>query len=755
MTSAARLAVALTTGAAVVALLGGCTFGAPTPDRSTTASVRVDRPSVPAALRLPGEQVTTTRAVGPSGSRPAIVAFSRQKSGRPPSAEIWNSTDGQTWTRASGFSPPTGIALTGIRLAAVGRMAAVTASGWSKGVARPILWSSSDGSSWRRVGLPKTFGVGTRVAAVAVLGERIAVVGTEADGGAIGAVLSGGAWRASTMPDAGRGRILNPAGLAGRGDRAVLIARPAADGARGDIRSYTSADGVRWTAAGSIAARAANVYGVVATPKTLVVTGSQPDEGSVARPVAWSSTDGGSWTSERLGEPAEPGMQWDELADVQLDAPSVGVDGSVSAVMADQNSGYSTVWTRTPDGAWSEVGRTGGNSSNGEGGFAFAMGGGRVAAVLGGDGWSRAGVFGPAWSEGTAFARRDLEFVPGSASVFGGGIVVPSTRPEFQLETDGGWTNTERSRIASVSAKGALSVVTGVPEQAAQLSGPVYGATGKGGVVLGSTWDGVGPILATGFASADGGAWTAVTGFPTDGATDPAAVERIDKIWIAVADRRASTAAASPAHASVFTSSDGITWSAAAGDFGSGSLTSAAQDVCAAPDGRPVAVGWVERAAGGYSPAAWSPDGGVWKRLALGKLGATDGYLESCAGDGTSLTVSGILGGRSALLSVSKTGSWSTGFTAPRGESVGRPVRVPGGFAASGNGDDGGTAQPVVWLSRTGRTWTPVAVPALQPGSTTAVAPLGEDLVVAMPPSLGGPVVIVRDVRTVIERSAR
>ena len=573
--NARRSVTALVTVAALGALLTGCTLFAPPSGPSPLAQVKIDKLAVPDELRQQAPGSESSSILAPIGSLPAVAASAIQQPGRAPELTIWSATDGRTWTRSDYRSTAKG-AVSSLISTASADLSVVGGSRWSNGVTTPFLISSTDRRSWSTVAMPESLAAGSQLQAVAVIGKRIVVITSRPGATAQGFVRVGSTWKTARLPKLPAGQKLNAVDLAGDAKRVLLLARPAKEGSPGAVLVFSSRDGgVTWPSSGAkVADDTATVAGMVEGASGWLITGALTASGAPAsRPASWSSSDGSNWTAAALPQPSESASRWDDDSDATLGAPLAGADGSVAAVMRNTGSAYASVWTWGGAGSWTEVGQTGPNPSSGEGGSAFPVGDGVTGVVLGARDWLRGGSFAGGWAEGTVFAARsDFYNAYDSVTTVGTNVVVPLSRSTFTLRPNNSWTNSSDAKEATISAKGAVSISAAVPAQATGIGAPVYGSHGAATVMLGFTWDGVGPILATGFATADGSTWTAVTGFPADGATDPSSVARVGAGWIATASRRTGTDVGTPDHGSVFSSADGVTWVADAGDFGSGTL---------------------------------------------------------------------------------------------------------------------------------------------------------------------------------------
>lgn len=743
--------LAATAAAITAALLGltGCTlFGQPV-DEAPIATLEIDTPDVPETLQQPQPLAQAGGLLSATAEAPYAFGGSLQQPGEPPVPTVWTSADASAW-QADPVDEDFEGAFDGT-LTGSAELTALVGSRWTEGTRSVAAWTSTDRAEWTAVAFPDDFTARTRLSTAEVLGDELLVIGTDADGAASGVRVSDGESSALELPSPPKGQLLNPAYLGGDGaDTVLLLATTGPEGENAPWVVYRSDDaGESWADPVPLAGAVDTVTGVAWTGSGFVATGGQI-VGAATRQSAWSSPDGSAWTKE--GVPASPGTVSYEYgdADVLLGAPGVAADGTVAVVSANDNSQASAVFTRSPAGAWAYAGETGTNTASGERGDALPVPGG-VLGVVGSGGALRAGILAGTWADRQVFAERAPAFGVRSIDADADGLLVQLSRNVFTSTSasTNDWTNRTRTALAAVSADGAVTDAEYDPPELSGFSGVVRGSSDGTDVVLGSISSPSADFPTSGFVRTEGGAWTPVTGLPQTGITDLAGVTKVGDAWYAVGDYGVDSIVGTAKHAVAFSSQDGVTWAGTPGDFGDGSLETNAVDVCAAPDGTPLAVGWAEQTTGDYRLAAWTFAGGSWARVDLGNLADGYGYAETCASGDDGVVVSGWLGGRSSLFSVTDDG-WERTFSAGRGDQLSEPTAVPGGFAASGIWNDDTHSQPVVWLSPDGVDWTPVAVPSLDVGVTTGVAVLGDDLLVTMPPSVGSPIVIVRDIEQVI-----
>jgi hypothetical protein len=197
----------------------------------------------PKALGGPGDQVMNRVATG----GPGFVAVGFDPSGQRSAAAVWTSSDGSTWQRVTGSRE----ALAGDQL----KMRDVTdggpglvAVGFSgpQGNSDAVVWTSADGTTWTRLtGSPKVFGgPGSQVMATVVAGgPGLVAVGADNTDAAVWASKDGTTWTKVPADPAvfgvGGDQFMNFAVSTPKGIVAV-----GADGQ--DAAVWVSADGEHW-----------------------------------------------------------------------------------------------------------------------------------------------------------------------------------------------------------------------------------------------------------------------------------------------------------------------------------------------------------------------------------------------------------------------------------------------------------------------------------------------------------------------------
>ncbi len=227
-----------------------------------------------------------------------------------PSA-IWTSHDGQTWTLDStqGIAPMRGgDQVSVLRRTATGFLAAgENVPPGDPAAASPVVWTSVNGVTWRRLGaaqLHLAAGGGTAGAltAAAADGTAIVVSGVVSTDKAQGAVRSSGVWRSTdggaswsavTVP-VSNGATGTIAGLAATANGFAAV-RPGRGTGGTDAVVFTSADGTTWKFGATVTGQGGaglTVATVAGDPSGAVITAT-----SGGNVMAFTSTNGASWAS--------------------------------------------------------------------------------------------------------------------------------------------------------------------------------------------------------------------------------------------------------------------------------------------------------------------------------------------------------------------------------------------------------------------------------------------------------------------------
>lgn len=736
-------------GVGLVSLtLTACVGGQPD---STPPPVEVDVVSVPDSLAPATASADIGYSiVGASDSLPWIVGGSLTEPGEAAVPTVWTSTDGTDWTPST-VGETKGSFSGSVRGSET--LAALGGTLWNEGSYESVLWTSSDGKKWSAVKLPGEFTGDLRLGAFGLGGDVLFGIGTDADGAARGLLVDGDDVSLVDLPKAAKGELLSPQSVAVAGDTVVLIASPGPEGENSDTVSFTSDDrGATWGKPATITDSVGFVAGVTAVDDGFVATGGSPRGDGAVSLAAWFSADGGSWAAESVPAPADDGPLFTLAnADTWLSTP-LARGGVVGAVLGNSNAAVSGIYSRQPGGSWSMAAQTTPNSTNGAVGVAIPDGDRLVASIIG-NGYARMGIASGGWDDTTELAAR--EDVNSVSNVYPGekGAQVTLSRSTYTVESDLGWRNQNFTSLAELSGD-ALKEVPWNPEAAGSWSGTHLASDDTGAqLIIGSFFDYANSIIPVQgyFRASEDAEWTPVAGFEPGGATSLNGAEKVGDSWVAYGTTRDSSAAADPEHGAIWTSPDGVTWTRESGDFGSGTLESELSGVCALPDDSLIGIGWTEQSAGEYRAAVWAPgESGSWSTIDIGTIAEPYGFATSCASDKDGVILGATIGGRDTLQRSTDGSTWKEVFRADRGIAIGEPVAVEGGFSASGSVAGQDFSGPVVWLSKSGTDWTPVSIPSRDSGSTSNVAPVGDDLVVTMSGRIGDPVTIIRDIAKVI-----
>lgn len=736
-------------------LLAGCVGGTPDgkPTETPPPAVTIDEVAVPESMTPTAPSVSVDQTILPAvDGMPMLIGGSLAEPGKGGAPTVWASKTATNWTPTTVDTGFEGSFSGGI--AGSSKLAAVAGVAWKDGESHSVLWTTKDRETWKAVDLPADFASTYLITDTAVSATTVIMIGTNAAGESRGIRVVGKNVNIFDLPKPGKGNQLSASSIVAKGEQLVLLAAPGPEGDPADTVAYTSDDlGESWSKPATITDKLGYVSGVTVADDGFVATGGAPRsaEGTASGPAAWFSADGASWAAEAVPAPGDDSdLFYYGTADAALGAP-VANAGVTVAVLWNNNAEQSGLYQRAVGGQWALLGQTSVNAGNGEGGVAVSLDGGTIAGILGESGHLRAGVFSGGWSDvGDIAPRNDVASVS-DVSTIGDHVLATLVTSRFTT-ADGRWRNASSYTLGELSGD-KLSDIAWDPSRAAELTNVRVASDANGAeLVMGSYFPlGASVILAEAyFRASPDAAWAPAAGFEGAGATYFYAVKKIGDLWVAVGQNRATSAVGDPSHGVIWTSADGVNWSKPAGDFGSGPLESSVTDVCELPDGTGVAIGWAYESAGQYRTAVWTPRDGAWARTDIGEIGTKSGSASACATGEDGVVMSATISGRDTLQLTTDGTKWTETFRADRGVTLGEPVAVDGGFAASGSLQNEEFDGPVVWLSAEGKDWEPVSIPSYRSGATTAVAPYGDDLVVMMGARTGHPVSIVRDIAAVI-----
>lgn len=745
--------LAIATSAAIA--LSGCTWFNPVEDEKPPV-VAVDTLEIPASMvPTKGAADVSTVIVTGTDSLPWLIGGAAIAPGEGGVPTVWTSDDGTEWTDQV-VDPDFEGSFSG-ELAGNDQVAALGGTGWRDGSIRSVVWVSDDRVSWTAVELPDDFADRYRLYEIVVMDDVVYAFADDAQGKAMGLRIDGTEVEQFEFPEVPEDELLYGTDLVAGEGALLLVAVTGPEGTSNPIVTYASDDGGEsWDDAIELTDNLGYVGGTVWTGDEFVSTGGTPkssEPGAPLVPSVWTSADGSSWTVETPASALEFGAERFSSSDAWFGRP-LARDGIVTAVLAANNLAYSSLFERSADGAWSMLGQTNFNPSNGSGGSAVSTGDGSAIALVGESTYWRTGTVAGSWTDTAVLGERDSFFNVQQIVAGGEQNLLILSKSTFTVEADGSWRNASSIGLAEAT-EGTVSETSWEPERAAELNGVRLASDDSGAEVrIGSYFPpGGGVILAEGWYRATPQAeWVPLSGFEGSGATYFSAAAKTGDTWTAVGDYRESSNVGNPSHGVIWTSADGTNWTRASGEFGEGQLESMVEDVCTLPSGDTVAVGWAEQAGGEYRVAVWMPDdAGTWNRVDIGALGDSNGSAYYCAVGEDGLVVSATVSGRDTLQLSTDGVEWTEVFRADRGISIGEPVAVPGGFAASGSWSRDEFSGPVVWLSADGVEWSAISVDSNRSGATSRVAAFGDDLLVTMPSQIGHPVSVIRDIEKVID----
>ena len=584
-----------------------------------------------------------------------------------PSA-IWTSHDGRTWTLDStqGIAPMRGgDQVNVLRRTATGFLAAgENVPPGDPAAASPVVWTSVNGVTWRRLGaaqLHLAAGGGTAGAltAAAADGTAIVVSGVVSTDQAQGTVRSSGVWRSTnggaswsvvTVP-VSNGATATIAGLAATANGFAAV-RPGRAKGGTDAVVFTSADGTTWKFGAAVTGQGGaglTVATVAGDPAGAVITAT-----SGANVLAFTSTNGASWASAGVLAGATAGT---------ASGVAVTTGGAVVAVgtAAAGQLGQQPVLTIDNAGRLTSV---------------------NVAAIP--------GAVQPEIAVNGIAADGSAQVAVGSANGF----------PATWFSADAGTTWSRGT--------GAAATVLNRPGLQ-QLSGVVHGNAGwvaVGGVQSAAAQR---PVVV---ASADGRTWQAADRAPVFASagvfTVAAAAGRDGYVIVGRQTVAGRTIAAAWWSAGLSGWRRGTDATAGALD---GTGTSRQMLAAAAlPDGF-LAVG-----SAGNRPAAWiSPGGRTWRAVTLSLPGnAVRAQLQQVTVNGRRIVAVGMsatAGGQTApftALSVNGGATWTESLLpSPGGATAVTAVAATGsGFTATGTVGAAGHQDVLIWTATDGLNWT-------------------------------------------------
>ncbi|MCW2756259.1 MAG: hypothetical protein JWO46_5 [Nocardioidaceae bacterium] len=710
------LARLLVPGTLAVVLLGTAACGGDDTDKATDDATKqggTSQPSGPKAawskVTIPAQQLQggtaaaldDPLAAGPGG--PAVFAGTSTEPDQPSKAAVWT----------AGSTKPTLLDVPGDATVshAVANGSQTLVFGFSTTKGRDTNWmqSSDDRVTWKPVDLPADLDKrDAELAHVVPLGDGQALlIGLDDKHQLFSQPLSGGTPVELPAPP-GKTRYQGVAAAAANGGTLLVLAsatRP--DGTRVLVGLRSTDAGKTWTQVKAPGESGASVYGLVPVGKSFVATGYVSL--SVARPAAWSSTDGSSWTREQVPTIPLGHDGWDAY----LSTPTVRGDTVYASGINGENLAGFVLQRKA--GAWSILGSTADGGTPGTYALAAPTEDG-VATATSEDGQVGFGELAGSWhSTGTTGTPKHTGdwSTPG---VFDGSPDLPYSRVSVDLEPNHGWTRTYTSQLVHLDAQGG-QIREASPAAAAAFTSPAVASARDGTTVVAGTVNhnddapdhGDDTDIGAYVKGPDGG-WKTATGLTGPRTEQIASLQYVDGSWVVLGYDRADFAGSAHEFGAVWVSKDGRTWKRQQGGFDvTPTQNSYLTSTCRSAAGL-VVVGGASDDARGSKPTAFRRTGGDWKPVDLAPLGKDLQGLSGCVGTGDVTLFQGSTAEGRGLWRTTDLASWDKVAIGGLDDSVSTIRPVAGGFAAAGGQYDGLLAQPVVWLSADGRSWTSVDV---------------------------------------------
>ena len=282
-------------------------------------------------------------------------------------AVILSSPDGAQWTRARDEA-----AFDYATLKAVAAQGALTvAVGTISGSARGLLWTTTDGLTWRGGGY--AFAGNIEVAGVAAGGSSFVVAGSfrmpaDASGlrrvvGAAWASADGRTWDRFVMPSDAATGDFRLTSVTFAGSRFVALGRPSGGNAHAEMLVWTSADGRKWQRGEDIPVGQAGSIGGVARGPTGALVAVGWTTATPSHAAVFTSPEGIRWTPVP-DEAALDGAVMRGLACDERHCLAVGETAGASPSNA-------ATWTTTDGVTWSRTGSMSGLGDVGMGDVAL------------------------------------------------------------------------------------------------------------------------------------------------------------------------------------------------------------------------------------------------------------------------------------------------------------------------------------------------------------------------------------------------
>ncbi|MEU8820226.1 hypothetical protein [Actinoplanes sp. NPDC048796] len=682
------------------------------------------RLSLPDSTKQAGERVAFSALLPAAGKLPAMAVGVAAEPGQADRAEVWTE-DGSFRSDPTELPLPAGRDATVTFAVSDGSATWVGGTLWQAGRPRePFVAQSEDRRAWRLLSLPQAaadaaFAPNT---AAAVPGVGLVLLGVDKDVTPT-AVLAGAQARVVSLREALPAGLEfhDFAGAAVRGRTIVALGRAAVPGRSDGGVVYRSTDaGTSWTAASGPVAGSLVTSGVAATSSRFVATGGQWHGDRLAA-AAWSSSDGLSWTPETvpsLGKYAPAAAN-----DISLGAPSE-TGGRLAVPIGVTSMLWTAVLERSAAGKWRIAGYTDAWIAPGEDGLAALQPDGSMLLAQSSLNKARIGRLGTSgdWSDLKRAGVQDAGLTMSRFASRAGVSTLLGYTTEVQVN-DYAWAQFTSASQYQIGSDGKAADAAWQPAASQQLGSPLMRNNPAGGEIvaghlLRKNAKGlpIGANVAGWFRSGPKASWQPLRGFATSRTEQLTDLVWAGKSWVAVGYSRPTFSAADVETTAVWTSADGVTWRKETGPFGPpGGGNTGAADVCPLPGGDVLVVGESQTGAD-ERPAAWRRHGASWARVDAGAFGGADaGALTSCLTEGGTTLIQGTDGGRDATWRTTDGATFAMAPLGERGDTF-EPVRaVTGGWAAAGTRMSAGHRDAVVWLSKDGRAWQAVAVPAGRP----------------------------------------
>lgn len=774
----------------VVAALVGCTGpSAPPHDAaSSQQAVHFEDLALPSELAAPRDVTSAWRLVPATAGRPTLAASIRTAPGGKPTVGLWTGTATGTYERLDVDLGLSG-SVESLELAADAETAVLIGSQWDGNRLSSFARTSTDRITWTELELPGELDGVSWQGAVAADGRTVAVAEDWQDSTVV-AVVAGDTVRTLSVPDVVADASRDVLGVAAHGKEIAVLAAvtPAAE-ASSDVMYRSVDDGATWDAATSVTTSALEgAAGVAWTGAAYVVTGwartaSETDE--VSRAVAWSGDGSGRWDRADVLAPIdEADYQYDEFGtsradrlirlvgtadhypadqDTWLGAPSVDASGRVTAVLAARYSMRSWVVRREGSGSWTSVAQSGDLASLAVTGRAVAESDGSTAVVLATDGgatFDRVTSAGDWRRQGLASAPDEVYGVT-RLGLDGDDVRISASMHVFAQTSDGWQSHGEPLELRYQGDQ--VVAVSDDPPAVESASVVTRGFdAGSGSTVLVAmqhSSEPGGEAASVWFRAARGRDWQQGSGLGDEQAIHVSELARTGSGWVASGNVRPDTRPATPLSQALWTSVDGLTWARVTDALVPDDAAGGVQDVCALPDGRPLAVGEITSADGRGGAVVWTESGGTWSHQEIetggaavsAGPGATSSAYE-CTTVGGAVVVQGLIGDRDVDWRTTDGRTFTREPQLPRGQSRDAPLAVAGGLVATGQVSDKDGTGPVLWLSTDGTAWTYVRVPTRTSTQTLWVEAHGDDLLVVASTAGGHQAWVVRDSGQVIAR---